>query len=125
MYYSTKRQQFLVDQGYSFKVISEFPEVAAAPNIPYREKSDQLSLLADVRSRSFDSSSSRDKQPEDEDDIRNIIEIERQQNKRSSSQIKRTTGKMSALSGGKGRQYSVYDRSTSTKTHPLFQRLKK
>jgi DNA excision repair protein ERCC-3 len=27
MYYSTKRQQFLIDQGYSFKVCSTLPSV--------------------------------------------------------------------------------------------------
>jgi len=27
MYYSTKRQQFLVDQGYSFKVITDLPDM--------------------------------------------------------------------------------------------------
>ena len=31
MYYSTKRQQFLIDQGYSFKVITNLLDAAGAP----------------------------------------------------------------------------------------------
>ena len=31
MYYSTKRQQFLIDQGYSFKVITNLLDNAGAP----------------------------------------------------------------------------------------------
>ena len=31
MYYSTKRQQFLIDQGYSFKVITNLLDAAGEP----------------------------------------------------------------------------------------------
>ncbi len=31
MYYSTKRQQFLIDQGYSFKVITNLLDATGAP----------------------------------------------------------------------------------------------
>ncbi|KAI3655028.1 hypothetical protein MP228_000408 [Amoeboaphelidium protococcarum] len=71
MYYSTKRQQFLIDQGYSFKVITGIPPTpqqqqngvggvgTQANNDPhlqqiqlddlvYGQKSDQLKLLNDV-----------------------------------------------------------------------------
>ena len=35
MYYSTKRQQFLIDQGYSFKVITNLLDNAGAPVLAY------------------------------------------------------------------------------------------
>lgn len=34
MYYSTKRQQFLIDQGYSFKVITNLLDATGAPPMP-------------------------------------------------------------------------------------------
>ena len=34
MYYSTKRQQFLIDQGYSFKIITNLLDAAGLPAVP-------------------------------------------------------------------------------------------
>lgn len=34
MYYSTKRQQFLIDQGYSFKVITNLLDATGTPPLP-------------------------------------------------------------------------------------------
>ena len=57
MYYSTKRQQFLIDQGYAFKVITNLPPETVDPNDPhainpknlvFTTKTDQLKLLNDV-----------------------------------------------------------------------------
>ncbi|RKP02522.1 hypothetical protein CXG81DRAFT_1831, partial [Caulochytrium protostelioides] len=51
-YYSTKRQQFLIDQGYAFRVISTLTADAAAaavPHLAYRTKAQQLELLATLR----------------------------------------------------------------------------
>ena len=36
MYYSAKRQQYLVDQGYTFKVIQDLVEIADAVCVPIR-----------------------------------------------------------------------------------------
>ena len=54
MYYSGKRQQFLVDQGYSFKVISELPGMDSLQGLEdrrplaYSSQADQLNLLTTV-----------------------------------------------------------------------------
>ncbi|KAG4925799.1 hypothetical protein JHK87_051339 [Glycine soja] len=48
MYYSTKRQQFLIDQGYSFKVITSLPPLDEGPNLSYHCLEDQLALLGKV-----------------------------------------------------------------------------
>ncbi|CAL4961976.1 unnamed protein product [Urochloa decumbens] len=45
MYYSTKRQQFLIDQGYSFKVITSLPPPEEGPNLSYYTLDEQLELL--------------------------------------------------------------------------------
>jgi DNA excision repair protein ERCC-3 len=47
MYYSTKRQQFLVDQGYAFKVITNLvPD--GQTELLYSSQRDQLELLREV-----------------------------------------------------------------------------
>ncbi|CAG8593840.1 6390_t:CDS:10 [Acaulospora morrowiae] len=48
MYYSTKRQQFLIDQGYAFKVITSLEGMDKAQNLAYRERDKQMALLAEV-----------------------------------------------------------------------------
>ncbi|KAI9293958.1 DNA repair helicase rad25 [Neoconidiobolus thromboides FSU 785] len=50
MYYSTKRQQFLVDQGYSFKVITHLDGQEHFPTPALRTKEEQDKLLIDVKS---------------------------------------------------------------------------
>nr|XP_043639888.1 general transcription and DNA repair factor IIH helicase subunit XPB1-like [Erigeron canadensis] len=48
MYYSTKKQQFLIDQGYSFKVITSLPPPNIGAKLSYHRLEDQLSLLRKV-----------------------------------------------------------------------------
>lgn len=48
MMYSAKRQQFLIDQGYSFNIITEIPETSLKENRIYRSKGQQKELLASI-----------------------------------------------------------------------------
>jgi len=48
MYYSTKRQQFLIDQGYSFKVITELEGMEKMPGLVYTNRNEQIELLQTV-----------------------------------------------------------------------------
>ncbi|PWN30077.1 DNA repair helicase rad25 [Jaminaea rosea] len=48
MFYSTKRQQFLVDQGYAFRVITELVGMNEMPDLVYRTQSEQIELLQSV-----------------------------------------------------------------------------
>jgi DNA excision repair protein ERCC-3 len=48
MYYSSKRQGFLIDQGYAFKVITELHGIDTMPNLVFPTKSQQISLLEEV-----------------------------------------------------------------------------
>ncbi|WVO17278.1 hypothetical protein L204_104970 [Cryptococcus depauperatus] len=45
MFYSSKRQGFLIDQGYAFKVITELHGLTDMPNLVFPSKDEQLSLL--------------------------------------------------------------------------------
>ncbi|WVQ63251.1 uncharacterized protein L199_001402 [Kwoniella botswanensis] len=48
MYYSSKRQGFLIDQGYAFKVITELHGLETMPNLVFPTKAQQISLLEEV-----------------------------------------------------------------------------
>ncbi|TBU09736.1 DNA repair helicase Rad25 [Hamiltosporidium magnivora] len=48
MYYSSKRQQFLVDQGYSFKVITRMKQAEENIDRVFRSKNEQRELLATI-----------------------------------------------------------------------------
>ena len=48
MWYSTKRQGFLIDQGYAFKVITELHGIEDLPNLVFPTKKEQISLLEEV-----------------------------------------------------------------------------
>ncbi|KAI5453638.1 DNA repair helicase RAD25 [Naganishia albida] len=48
MYYSTKRQGFLVDQGYAFKIITELHGIENMPDLAFPTRQAQLELLETV-----------------------------------------------------------------------------
>lgn len=48
MFYSTKRQQFLIDQGYAFKVITHLDGLEALPGLVYATRDEQIELLSGV-----------------------------------------------------------------------------
>ncbi|CAE7131233.1 unnamed protein product [Rhizoctonia solani] len=61
MYYSTKRQQFLVDQGYAFKVITRLAGMEDDPDLVYKSKAEQLELMSAVLLESEDKADLGDK----------------------------------------------------------------
>jgi DNA excision repair protein ERCC-3 len=48
MFYSTKRQQFLIDQGYSFKVITHLDGLEDMPGLVYKTRDEQIELIGSV-----------------------------------------------------------------------------
>ena len=67
MYYSTKRQAFLVDQGYSFKVITHLQDIGKLPNLAYSSLDDQRELLNNVLLQNAHAAN-MDDTPDDYDD---------------------------------------------------------
>ncbi|GFZ06894.1 DNA repair helicase XPB1-like protein [Actinidia rufa] len=88
MYYSTKGQQFLIDQGYSFKVITSLPPPDSGADLIYRRLDEQLALLGKVLNVG-DDAVGLELLKEDTDDI-------------AFQKARRSVGSMSALSGAKG-----------------------
>ncbi|KAK4389262.1 General transcription and DNA repair factor IIH helicase subunit XPB1 [Sesamum angolense] len=89
-----KRQQFLIDQGYSFKVITSLPPDDAGPELSYHRLEDQLALLGKVLSAG-DDAVGLEQLEEDADDI-------------ALQKARRSAGSMSAMSGASGMVYMEY-----------------
>ncbi|XP_034049010.1 general transcription and DNA repair factor IIH helicase subunit XPB isoform X2 [Thalassophryne amazonica] len=114
MAYSTKRQRFLVDQGYSFKVITKMAGMEEE-DLMFSTQDEQHQLLQKVLAAS-------DLDAEDE-----VVAGE----VGARPQFSRRTGTMSSMSGADNTVYMEYQSrsskaSTSSKAiHPLFKRFRK
>ena len=51
MAYSSKRQRFLINQGYSYRIITDIPEMSTM-ELHYGSKEEQLQLLSKVKAAS-------------------------------------------------------------------------
>jgi DNA excision repair protein ERCC-3 len=60
MYYSSKRQGFLIDQGYAFKVITELHGIDKMDNLVFPTRGEQISLLEDVLAQTADKADTSD-----------------------------------------------------------------
>ncbi|XP_019787424.1 general transcription and DNA repair factor IIH helicase/translocase subunit XPB isoform X1 [Sagmatias obliquidens] len=113
MAYSTKRQRFLVDQGYSFKVITKLANMEEE-ELAFSTKEEQQQLLQKVLAAS---------------DLDAEEEVVAGELGSKSSQVSRRFGTMSSMSGADDTVYMEYHSSrskASTKhVHPLFKRFRK
>ncbi|KAK9451964.1 P-loop containing nucleoside triphosphate hydrolase protein [Limtongia smithiae] len=106
MYYSTKRQAFLVDQGYAFKVITHLQGLENLPDLAYATVEERRELLQAVLMESEDSAGI-----ERGDDADNAIGRESGYFKSGSKKAQRTTGSMASLAGGDDMAYVEYNKS--------------
>ncbi len=121
MYYSTKRQQFLIDQGYSFKVITHLEGMEATRDLVFRSKREQIELLARVQAQNVDAA--------DEEDLGVADDISEFRNRNKPMPgAKKVSGSLKSLSGGDNMAYVEYSKSVNPKKasrHPLFKSLLK
>ncbi|CAA7408354.1 unnamed protein product [Spirodela intermedia] len=94
MFYSTKRQQFLIDQGYSFKIITSLPPPDSGAELSYHRLEDQLDLLNKVLNAG--------------DDAVGLEQLEEDTDGMALQKARRTVGSMSAMSGARGMFYMEY-----------------
>ncbi|KFP29139.1 TFIIH basal transcription factor complex helicase XPB subunit, partial [Colius striatus] len=114
MAYSTKRQRFLVDQGYSFKVITKLAGMEEE-ELSFSTKEEQQQLLQKVLQAS---------------DLDAEEEVVAGEYGSKSAQVSRRTGTMSSMSGADDTVYMEYHTSRSKASankhiHPLFKRFRK
>ncbi|KAI1237289.1 hypothetical protein IHE44_0014551 [Lamprotornis superbus] len=113
MAYSTKRQRFLVDQGYSFKVITKLAGMEEE-ELSFSTKEEQQQLLQKVLQAS---------------DLDAEEEVVAGEYGSKSAQVSRRTGTMSSMSGADDTVYMEYHSSRSKASankhiHPLFKRFR-
>lgn len=119
MYYSTKRQQYLIDQGYAFKVVTDLPH-KDDPTIFYTKAEEQMELLTKILAVD-DKEGAEEELAVDADSL----EMNKALGKPN---VKRTSGSASSLSGGAGMMYMEYRTGGGSKNifgrpsvkHPMF-----
>ncbi|XP_069838491.1 general transcription and DNA repair factor IIH helicase/translocase subunit XPB [Dendropsophus ebraccatus] len=114
MAYSTKRQRFLVDQGYSFKVITKLAGMEEE-DLAFSTKEEQQQLLQKVLAAS---------------DLDAEEEVVAGEFGSKSTHVARRVGTMSSMSGADDTVYMEYqaprNKGASNKhVHPLFKRFRK
>ncbi|TIB68646.1 DNA repair helicase rad25 [Wallemia mellicola] len=117
MFYSTKRQGFLVDQGYAFKVITHLFGIERLPDLVYRSEKEQIELLESVLLANESAADIGSDIKASEDDLAGTIH----------GVTKRMTGNTSALAGGQAMSYIEKNKSankqiTNDSRHSLFKK---
>ncbi|XP_044965793.1 general transcription and DNA repair factor IIH helicase subunit XPB1-like [Hordeum vulgare subsp. vulgare] len=107
MYYSTKRQQFLIDQGYSFKVITSLPPPEEGPNLSFHTLNEQLDLLGKVLSAG--------------DEMIGVENLEEDSDGKALLKARCSAGLMSAFSGAGGMGKGAKKKDPA-KRHTLFKK---
>lgn len=109
MYYSTKRQAFLVDQGYAFKVITHLHGMDTLPNLAFSTVTERRELLQAVLLANETAAGL-----EVGDDAENSVGRSSNSNAkrhRGGSKANRVVGNLSALAGGEDMAYVEYNKS--------------
>lgn len=119
MVYSAKRQAFLVDQGYAFKVITHLQGIDKLEGLGYSTISERKELLAEVMLQNETTGDSE----QVADDLFSSLGAR----PRGKKGPKRTAGMLSDLSGGQDMAYIEYNKSRNkelkSKHKPLFRSL--
>ncbi|CAN3373344.1 hypothetical protein DIURU_001281 [Diutina rugosa] len=111
MYYSTKRQAFLVDQGYAFKVITHLSGMEQLPDLAFSTARERRELLKEVLLKNEEA------EVEVGDDIdTNFISKEKRMRLENNagtanSKANRSAGSLAGLSGGEDMAYIEYNKS--------------
>ncbi|KAL8804191.1 MAG: hypothetical protein Q9182_002733 [Xanthomendoza sp. 2 TL-2023] len=125
MYYSSKRQAFLVDQGYAFKVITHLQGIEQLPGLAYASAAERRELLQEVM---LQNETSAEVEKIDDDLFGSRSSATRGSNGMMGKKgAKRTAGMLSELSGGQDMAYIEYNKSRNKelkgKHNPLFKKL--
>ncbi|KAG4306495.1 hypothetical protein PORY_000483 [Pneumocystis oryctolagi] len=111
VYYSVKRQAFLVDQGYAFKVITHLKGIEDVPNLAFSTPDEQRELLQEVLLQNEDAADI-DKSDERENYYDNFSKKSKKE-PYNVLKVKRSTGNLSTLSGGNDFAYIEYNKSAN------------
>jgi DNA excision repair protein ERCC-3 len=131
VYYSSKRQAFLVDQGYAFKVITHLQGIENMPDLAFSTPQQRRELLSDVL---LQNESNADIRGEiiagDMYSDRNAIPGAKHKKKKKPN-ARRTAGMLADFSGGQDMAYAELNKSKNkemrgkTKASAFLQNIKK
>ncbi|KAF3132709.1 transcription factor TFIIH complex ERCC-3 subunit [Orbilia oligospora] len=110
MYYSSKRQAFLVDQGYAFKVITHLQGIENLPGLAYATPAERRELLQSVL---LENSQNADVNSIEKESDGGFFDRTRGDYKRSGPLVKRNNAKLSGLSGGDTMAYMEQNASAN------------
>jgi len=105
--YATKRQRFLVDQGYSFKVVTDLPDLENIPDLHFNNKVDQVKLLGEILATD-DNNNEGAEEEQDEDPF-----ARQQKAKNKKTMAQRRTGNALDITGAGDRSYHEYEDSAA------------
>ena len=108
MAFSRKRQRFLVNQGYAYKVITKLAGLGEDNDLQYKTQDDQVLLLQQVMAAT-------DADAEEE----NIFGAGG-----SKGGVNRKAGNMASMSGADDNLYTEFKKSKVKEHHPLFKKLR-
>ncbi|KAL0574393.1 DNA repair helicase RAD25 [Marasmius crinis-equi] len=112
MFYSTKRQQFLIDQGYAFKVITKLDGIEKLPELVYRSRDEQIELLQSVLIANENDADLGSDIRAAEGDLAGTV-TSKDFGPMKFPQTQRTTGSLTALSGAQHMAYMEQNRSAN------------
>ncbi|KAK5736367.1 DNA repair helicase RAD25 [Elasticomyces elasticus] len=112
MYYSSKRQAFLVDQGYAFKVITHLNGIDSMPNLRYETQDEKMTLLTDVL---LQSETAGDEEKIVDDLFSNDKSgFRKAGGGKKGNGVKRQAGTLSSLAGGEDMAYLEYQKGSKS-----------
>ena len=117
MFYSTKRQQFLIDQGYAFKVITHLDGLETLPDLVYKTRDEQIELISSVLLANESDAELGNDVKGGEGDLPGTVTSKDfgMPTKSSVPYAKRTTGSLTALSGAQHMSYVEVNKSANKK----------
>ncbi|TPR06941.1 60Kd inner membrane family protein [Aspergillus niger] len=122
MFYSSKRQAFLVDQGYAFKVITHLQGIENLEGLAYATPSERRELLQEVMLQNETSA--------EVEHVTDDLFSGRSGGQRKGA-VKRSAATLSGLAGGEDMAYIEYNKSRNKQLkdkvghHPLFRKLER
>ncbi|EKM58070.1 uncharacterized protein PHACADRAFT_252066 [Phanerochaete carnosa HHB-10118-sp] len=115
MFYSTKRQQFLIDQGYAFKVITHLDGMEDMSDLVYKTRDEQIELLSSVLMANESEADLGTDVRANEGDLAGTITSKDFGMPGKFPAVQRTTGSLAALSGGQHMSYVEQNKSANKK----------
>ncbi|KAL1991878.1 hypothetical protein VTN49DRAFT_5186 [Thermomyces lanuginosus] len=128
MYYSSKRQAFLVDQGYAFKVITHLQGIENMEGLAYSTPAERRELLQEVMLQN-ETSAEVEHVTDDLFSERSGGPGSRGKAKKQGPGVKRSAATLSGLAGGEDMAYVEYNKSRNKQLkekaqhHPLFRKI--